>query len=190
MLAEATSHPEATLLSVLHLNVRILDDGKITDAQGREINFANTIIILTTNAGSERSNAVSGFSTDRQVQNEDRVEKALQKFLRPEFLNRIDEIITFRHLDVSDFAKIAEIMMRQLSDHLIEKGIKVTYTDAVLKIIAEKSYSEKYGARNMRRYIEKNVEDKIANIIIDSLPDKVYAIAMTSSKGEIKFDSM
>ena len=179
------AHPD-----VLNILLQILDDGKITDAQGREINFANTIIILTTNAGSERSNAVSGFSTDRQVQNEDRVEKALQKFLRPEFLNRIDEIITFRHLDVSDFAKIAGIMMRQLSDHLIEKGIKVTYTDAVLKIIAEKSYSEKYGARNMRRYIEKNVEDKIANIIIDSLPDKVYAIAMTSSKGEIKFDSM
>ena len=179
------AHPD-----VLNVLLQILDDGKITDAQGREINFANTIIILTTNAGSERSNAVSGFSTDRQVQNEDRVEKALQKFLRPEFLNRIDEVITFRHLDVSDFVKIAGIMMRQLSDHLIEKGIKLTYTDAVLKIIAEKSYSEKYGARNMRRYIEKNVEDKIANIIIDTLPDKVYAIAMTSSKGEIKFDSM
>ena len=179
------AHPD-----VLNVLLQILDDGKITDAQGREINFSNTIIVLTTNAGSEKTNAVSGFSTDRQAQTEDRVEKALAKFLRPEFLNRIDEIITFRHLDKNDFSKIAEIMINQLRDHLIEKGIKLTYTQDALKIIAEESYSEKYGARNMRRYIERNVEDNIANLIIDSMPSKIYAIAITSDNGKLKIDSI
>ena len=179
------AHPD-----VLNVLLQILDDGKITDAQGREINFSNTIIVLTTNAGSERNNAVSGFSTDRQVQTEDRVEKALSKFLRPEFLNRIDEIITFRHLDKDDFAKIAEIMIKQLKDHLIEKGIKLTYTDEALRLIAAESYSEKFGARNMRRYIERNVEDIIANLIIDSIPNKVYAISISESDGKLKIDSI
>ena len=179
------AHPD-----VLNVLLQILDDGKITDAQGREINFSNTIIVLTTNAGSEKTNAVSGFSTDRKAQTEDRVEKALTKFLRPEFLNRIDEIITFRHLDKDDFAKIAEIMLKQLSDHLVEKGIKLTYTKDALKIIAEESYSEKYGARNMRRYIERNVEDNIANLIIDSMPNKIYAIAITAVDGKLKIDSI
>ena len=179
------AHPD-----VLNVLLQILDDGKITDAQGREINFSNTIIILTTNAGSEKNNAVSGFSTDRKAQTEDRVEKALAKFLRPEFLNRIDEIITFRHLDKSDFAKIADLMLGQLRDHLVEKGIKLTYTDAALKLIAEESYSEKYGARNMRRYIERSVEDRIANLIIDSMPNKIYAVAITVSGGKLKIDSI
>ena len=179
------AHPD-----VLNVLLQILDDGKITDAQGREINFSNTIIVLTTNAGSEKNNAVSGFSTDRKAQTEDRVEKALAKFLRPEFLNRIDEIITFRHLDKKDFAKIAELMIGQLRDHLIEKGIRLTYTEEALNAIAEESYSEKYGARNMRRYIERNVEDNIANLIIDSMPNKIYAIAITVSDGKLKIDSI
>ena len=179
------AHPD-----VLNVLLQILDDGKITDAQGREISFANTIIVLTTNAGSEKNNAVSGFSTDKKAQTEDRVEKALAKFLRPEFLNRIDEVITFRHLDKSDFAKIADLMLGQLRDHLIEKGMKLTYTDEALALIAEESYSEKYGARNMRRYIERNVEDNIANLIIDSMPSKIYAIAITVSDGKLKIDSI
>ena len=179
------AHPD-----VLNILLQILDDGKITDAQGREINFSNTIIVLTTNAGSEKANAVSGFSLDGNLKNESRVEKALEKFLRPEFINRIDEIITFRHLDKNDFAKIAEIMIKQLKDHLIEKGIKLTYTEEALALIAEESYSEKFGARNMRRYIERNVEDGIANVIIDSMPNKVYAIAITAKDGKIKIDSI
>ena len=139
---------------------------------------------------SEKANAVSGFSLDGNLKNESRVEKALEKFLRPEFINRIDEIITFRHLDKNDFAKIAEIMIKQLKDHLIEKGIKLTYTEEALALIAEESYSEKFGARNMRRYIERNVEDGIANVIIDSMPNKVYAIAITAKDGKIKIDSI
>ena len=179
------AHPD-----VLNILLQILDDGKITDAQGREINFSNTIIVLTTNAGSEKANAVSGFSLDGNLKNESRVEKALEKFLRPEFINRIDEIITFRHLDKNDFAKIAEIMIKQLKDHLIEKGIKLTYTEEALALIAEESYSEKFGARNMRRYIERNVEDNIANLIIDSMPNKIFAIAITVSGGKLKIDSI
>ncbi len=179
------AHPD-----VLNILLQILDDGKITDAQGREINFSNTIIVLTTNAGSEKSNAVSGFAADGQARNEDRVEKALEKFLRPEFLNRIDEVITFRHLSVSDFEKIADIMLGKLRDHLAEKEIKMTYTDEVLSHIANESYSEKFGARNMRRYIEKNVEDSIANVIIDSFPKKVIGIALTVKDNKIKIDSI
>ena len=179
------AHPD-----VLNILLQILDDGRITDSQGREINFSNTIIIMTTNAGSERANAVSGFTADRQVQTEDRVEKALLKFLRPEFINRIDEIITFRHLEIPDFERIADIMLGKLKDHLLEKGIVFTYTAPVLKFIAESSYSEKYGARNMRRFIEKNVEDEIAEILISSYPNPVVGIAASISGGKLKFDTI
>ncbi len=179
------AHPD-----VLNILLQILDDGKITDAQGREINFSNTIIILTTNAGSEKTNAVSGFTSDRQSQNENRVEKALEKFLRPEFLNRIDEIITFRHLSKEDFIKIADIMLSKLKEHLLEKGIKISYDKNVLELVANDSYSDKFGARNMRRYIERNVEDEIAALIIDSLPNKLCGIAMTVKDKKIKFDSI
>lgn len=179
------AHPD-----VLNILLQILDDGRITDSQGREINFSNTIIIMTTNAGSERSNAVSGFADDRQAQTEDRVEKALLKFLRPEFLNRIDEVITFRHLEIPDFERIADIMLGKLRDHLLEKGITLKYTAPVLKFIAENSYSEKYGARNMRRYIEKNVEDEIAELLISAYPNPIVGIAMSISAGKIKFDTI
>ena len=179
------AHPD-----VLNILLQILDDGRITDSQGREINFSNTIIIMTTNAGSERSNAVSGFAYDRQAQTEDRVEKALLKFLRPEFLNRIDEVITFRHLEIPDFERIADIMLGKLRDHLLEKGITLKYTAPVLKYIAENSYSEKYGARNMRRYIEKNVEDEIAELLISAYPNPIVGIAMSISGNKIKFDTI
>ena len=179
------AHPD-----VLNILLQILDDGRITDSQGREVNFSNTIIIMTTNAGSEKSNAVSGFTDDRQSQTEDRVEKALLKFLRPEFINRIDEIITFRHLDKGDFERIADIMLGKLRDHLVEKGIALTYGEAVLSLIAEQSYSEKYGARNMRRYIEKNVEDEIAELLISSYPSVVSAIAISVKDGKLVFSAI
>ena len=179
------AHPD-----VLNILLQILDDGRITDSQGREVNFSNTIIIMTTNAGSEKSNAVSGFTDDRQSQTEDRVEKALLKFLRPEFINRIDEIITFRHLDKGDFERIADIMLGKLRDHLVEKGIALTYGEAVLSLIAEQSYSEKYGARNMRRYIEKNVEDEIAELLISSYPSVVSAIAISVKDGKLIFSAI
>ena len=156
------AHPD-----VLNILLQVLDDGVITDAQGRQINFENTVIIMTTNAGSETSTSISGFSESRELQSKAKVEKALLSFLRPEFINRIDEVIVFRHLDENNFVDIAGIMMGKLADHLAEKGITLTYDQDVLSHIAKGAYSEKYGARNMNRFIEQNVEDKIAEALIE-----------------------
>ena len=177
------AHPD-----VLNILLQVLDDGKITDAQGRQINFENTVIIMTTNAGSETSSAISGFAERREVVAKDKTEKALSAFLRPEFINRIDEIITFRHLDRSDFVKIADIMLGKLRLHLEEKGTKLLYSDAVLGHIASESYSEKYGARNMRRYIERNVEDKIAEVILNNYHQRITGISLVVSDGEINVE--
>ena len=179
------AHPD-----VLNILLQVLDDGKITDSQGREVSFSNTVIIMTTNAGSEKSSSVSGFALDRQERNSDRVDKALSKFLRPEFMNRIDEIITFRHLDVDDFAGIAKIMMSRMKDHLLEKGITLMWTHDVLEHIAKESFSEKYGARNMRRYIEKNIEDVVANMIIDAFPSSIAGISIDVKNGQLDFNNI
>ena len=167
------AHPD-----VLNILLQVLDDGKITDAQGRQVNFENTIIIMTTNAGSHNNSGISGFAENREIQGKEKTEKALFGFLRPEFINRIDEIITFRHLDKNDFVKIADIMISKLKEALYEKGIDLTYTDKVLSLVADKSFSEKFGARNMRRYIEKEIEDGIANEIISSYPTKLSKIKL------------
>ena len=156
------AHPD-----VLNILLQVLDDGVITDAQGRQINFENTVIIMTTNAGSETSTSISGFSENRELQSKAKVEKALLTFLRPEFINRIDEIVVFRHLDENNFVDIAGIMMGKLADHLAEKGIFLTYNSDLLSYIAKGAYSEKYGARNMNRFIERNVEDKLAETLIE-----------------------
>ena len=175
---------------VLNILLQVLDDGRITDAQGREINFSNTIIIMTTNAGSERSSSISGFAESRELQNKERVEKALLSFLRPEFINRIDEIITFRHLDMKDFEAIAAIMLDKLAAHLSEKGIKLTYTPAALKVIAEKSYSEKFGARNMNRFIEREIEDTVAERMIEAFPTSLLGVAVSASGGKLKISTL
>ena len=177
------AHPD-----VLNILLQVLDDGKITDAQGRQVNFENTVIIMTTNAGSEGSSSISGFAEQRELRSKERTEKALSTFLRPEFINRIDEIITFRHLDKDDFVKIADIMLGKLRDHFKEKGIKLIYGEDVLKLIAEESYSEKYGARNMRRYIERAVEDKLAALILDHYGSGISGISLSVSDGDIKVD--
>lgn len=177
------AHPD-----VLNILLQVLDDGKITDAQGRLVNFENTIIIMTTNAGSDSSSSISGFSEKKEERAQERTERALREFLRPEFINRIDEIITFRHLDSSDFVKIADIMLSKLKDHLNDKGIKLTYGDGVLNLIAERSYSEKYGARNMRRYIERNVEDKLANVTIENYGKNLFGMSLSVKDGDIAVD--
>jgi len=179
------AHPD-----VLNILLQVLDDGKITDAQGRQVNFENTVIIMTTNAGSENSSSISGFSEKRDERAKDKTEKALSTFLRPEFINRIDEIITFRHFDKSDFVKIADIMLGKLRTHFLDKGIKLIYTDDVLSCIAENSYSEKYGARNMRRYIEKHVEDKLASLLIDNCEKKISGISLSVKNNDIIVDYM
>jgi ATP-dependent Clp protease ATP-binding subunit ClpA len=174
------AHPD-----VLNILLQVLDDGKITDAQGRLINFENTVIIMTTNAGSETSSAISGFAEKREEVAKDKTERALRAFLRPEFINRIDEIITFNHLSKNDFVKIADIMLGKLKTHLADKGIKLVYNNDVLLHIAENSYSEKYGARNMRRYIERHVEDKLANITIENYGKDIFGMSLSVKDGEI-----
>ena len=177
------AHPD-----VMNILLQVLDDGKITDAQGRQVNFENTVIIMTTNAGSETSSAISGFSEKREMLKKDKTEKALSSFLRPEFINRIDEIITFRHLDKDDFVKIADIMLGRLRDHLEEKGIKLLYNEEVLSHIATESYSEKYGARNMRRYIERHIEDKLAEVILANYHSHIKGISLSVKDGDIVVD--
>ncbi len=177
------AHPD-----VLNILLQVLDDGKITDAQGRTVNFENTVIIMTTNAGSHGTSSIPGFAEKRELLAKDKTEKALSAFLRPEFINRIDEIITFRHLDKEDFVKIADIMIGKLRDHLAEKGIRLVYNDEVLRLIAEESYSEKYGARNMRRYIERNVEDRLASVILDNYGNGLSGISLTVADSNIKVD--
>ena len=155
------AHPD-----VMNILLQILDDGRITDARGKTVNFENTVIVMTTNAGSDHSAATAGFSASEQTAAEDKTQKALSAFLRPEFLNRVDEIITFRQLDRNDFVRIASIMLGELSAALAEKHITLTVTDAAKEQIADKSYSRTYGARNMRRYIQKEVEDRLAAELI------------------------
>ena len=179
------AHPD-----VLNILLQVLDDGKLTDAQGRQVNFENTVIIMTTNAGSHNTSSVSGFTEAREMQSKEKTERALNGFLRPEFINRIDEIITFRHLDKKDFVRIADIMLGKLYDHLLDKGIKLVYNDELLSFIADGSYSEKYGARNMRRFIEKNIEDKLASVIIENADKRLVGISLTVENGDITVNAL
>ena len=169
------AHPD-----VLNVMLQILDDGRITDSQGRVVNFENTVIVMTTNAGSNRSGAL-GFSTTTSSGAEIATQKALSEFLRPEFLNRVDEIITFNSLTSEDFTHIVKIMLNELRTALSEKGIELKYTDSAAKLIAERSYSQKYGARNMRRYIQKNIEDPLAELIISNYK-RTYTNALINVK--------
>ena len=179
------AHPD-----VLNILLQILDDGRITDAQGRQVNFENAIIIMTTNAGSEISTSISGFADKKEEKAKEKTEKALFAFLRPEFINRIDEIICFRHLDKNDFVKIAELFISKLKEFMAEKGTKLVYDEAVLEFIAEKSYSEKYGARNMRRFIEKNVEDEIASIVVDNNGKNIVGISLSVKEDKISVNAI
>ena len=155
------AHPD-----VLNILLQILDDGRITDARGKTVNFENTVIVMTTNAGSDNSSATVGFFASETSHSSDKTMKALSAFLRPEFINRVDEIITFNSLTPSDFEHIAKIMLGELKTALDEKGISFTYSEDAVAFIARNSYSQKFGARNMRRFIRSNVEDMLAEKII------------------------
>ena len=174
------AHPD-----VLNILLQILDDGRITDAHGKTVNFENTVIVMTTNAGSENKSGIVGFARDSASTDAERTERALSAFIRPEFINRVDEIITFRSLDVNDFEKIAHIMLSQLAEVLSEKRISLEYDDEVAKAVAHGSFSEKYGARNMRRYIQKNIEDKLAEKIIADHSGMISHAKLYVDDGEI-----
>ena len=174
------AHPD-----VLNILLQILDDGRITDARGKTVNFENTVIVMTTNAGSDRTGATAGFAMSEQTVAESKTQKALEGFLRPEFINRVDEIITFRQLDENDFVSIARIMLEELKTSLAEKSISLSYTEQALELIANESFSRKFGARNMRRYIQKEVEDRLAEKIIADYTHKYSVAKVVVEQGQI-----
>ena len=169
------AHPD-----VMNILLQILDDGRLTDAHGREVNFENTVIVMTTNAGSTTNDNTAGFRAEEKSVAENRTEKALLSFLRPEFINRVDEIITFRALDEDNFTEIAKIMMNDLVRALSERDMMLIYTEDAARLIARESFSRKYGARNMRRYIQTHVEDAIANCIIAGYRDRVTCVTIST----------
>lgn len=174
------AHPD-----VLNILLQILDDGHITDAHGRTINFENTVIIMTTNAGSDKRDSSVGFNRSINEQSREKALKALNDFLRPEFINRVDEIVYFNKLTEEDFVKIAAIMMKELSDNLEEKGYMIRYDDGVLKYLVKKSFSETYGARNLRRLIQKEVEDQIAEVIITNYTSNARTIVISTDDEKV-----
>nr|WP_325251290.1 ATP-dependent Clp protease ATP-binding subunit [uncultured Oscillibacter sp.] len=175
------AHPD-----VLNVLLQILDDGEITDAHGRKVNFENTIIVMTSNAGSATKEGTVGFGRTQQEQDADRAMKALQQFLRPEFINRVDAVITFNRLTEEHFQSIARIMLEELAVSLKEKAITLTYDDVLVELLTHKSYSRTYGARNLRRTIQKELEDPMATRIIGSYEAPITQIKATAEDGEVK----
>ena len=175
------AHPD-----VLNVLLQILDDGEITDAHGRKVNFENTIIVMTSNAGSATKEGTVGFGRTQQEQDADRAMKALQQFLRPEFINRVDAVITFNRLTEEHFRAIARIMLDELRDSLKDKGITFTYDDALVAFLTHKSFSRTYGARNLRRTIQKELEDPMATRIIDSYESPITQVKATVEDEAVK----
>ena len=172
------AHPD-----VLNVLLQILDDGEITDAHGRKVNFENTIIVMTSNAGSATKEGTVGFDRSLSQQDSEKAMKALQQFLRPEFINRVDAVITFNRLSEENFQSIARIMLDELKESLKEKGIAFTYDAALVDFLTKKSYSRTYGARNLRRTIQKELEDPMATRIIDSYENPIIGVN-ASAEGE------
>ena len=176
------AHPD-----VLNVLLQILDDGQITDAHGRKVNFENTVIVMTSNAGSDTKSAGAvGFGGSADQQGKERTMKALRDFLRPEFLNRVDEIVCFNHLTKENFSGIARIMLEELRTSLRDKGYAFRYDDALVDYLVEKSYSMTYGARNLRRLIQKELEDPMASRIIDSFEHPITQISATAADGAVQ----
>ncbi|MCI8817937.1 MAG: ATP-dependent Clp protease ATP-binding subunit [Oscillibacter sp.] len=174
------AHPD-----VLNVLLQILDDGEITDAHGRKVNFENTIIVMTSNAGSATKEGTVGFDRSLSQQDSEKAMKALQQFLRPEFINRVDAVITFNRLSEENFQAIARIMLDELRDSLKEKGITFSYDVALVDFLTKKSYSRTYGARNLRRTIQKELEDPMATKIIDSYETPIIGVDATAQEEKV-----
>ena len=157
------AHPD-----VMNILMQILDEGKVDDAHGRTVNFENTIICMTSNAGSTDKSVGVGFNRTENEISKDKAMKGLRDFLRPEFISRIDEIVVFRQLTKENFASIAALMLDEMKEPLAEKDITLTYTPDSLELIAEKSFGKPYGARDIRRVIRQEIEDKVAELIIEN----------------------
>ncbi len=175
------AHPD-----VLNVLLQILDDGEITDSHGRRVNFENTIIVMTSNAGSSTKEGTVGFGRTQQEQDADRAMKALSQFLRPEFINRVDAVITFNRLSEENFCAIARIMLDELAASLKEKAINFTYDGALVAFLTHKSFSRTYGARNLRRTIQKELEDPMATQIIDSYEHPITQVKATVEDDAVK----
>jgi len=178
------AHPD-----VLNVLLQVLDDGRITDAQGRQVNFENTIIVMTSNAGSEGSVGGMGFGRSDNDMVKEKTMKALRAFLRPEFINRVDEIITFNHLTEENFLGIADIMLAELKQNLTDRGLEVTWNDDLRRYLVKKAYSVTYGARNLRRTIQRDLEDPISEVIIRSFEKPVSAIHITAVDESISIET-
>ena len=174
------AHPD-----VLNILLQILDDGRITDAQGRVVNFENTIIVMTSNAGSDRKGGSLGFGQTVTDLSREKVMKALSEILRPEFINRVDEIICFNQLTEDDFRRIAAIMLCELKDALDQRGVAMDWDESLVDYLVKKSYSVTYGARNLRRSIQKDVEDPIAEKLIDSFMEPLHQIDLSAQDGQV-----
>ncbi len=176
------AHPD-----VMNILLQILDDGRITDAQGRTVNFENTVVIMTTNAGSNTKSGAVGFGMSANDQTKERVMKALNDFLRPEFLNRVDEIVYFNRLTEENFRGIAALMLTELQEVMAGRGMTLSWNDDVIDALVKKSFSETYGARNLRRTIQKDIEDAIAEAVVTRRA-KSAAVALSAPAGEIVID--
>jgi len=173
------AHPD-----VMNILLQILDDGRITDAQGRTVNFENTVIVMTTNAGSNTKTGSVGFGGSLSDMSRERAMKALNDFLRPEFINRVDEIICFNQLTEKDFRAIAGLMLSEVRELMEEKSIVLTWDDSLLDYLVREAYSVTYGARNLRRTIQKKIEDEIARFIIDNRGREIRHIALSAAEGQ------
>ena len=177
------AHPD-----VLNILLQILDEGHITDAQGRNVNFENTVIVMTSNAGSERKESALGFAKTAEDVTRERTMKALSEFLRPEFLSRIDEIIIFHSLSEEDYVKIANLMLSEYIDSMEERGIKFTFDEKACKWLAAKAHGGRSGARDLRNLIRREVEDKVASIIVDNCEKTIVGIAVTEQDDKIHLE--
>ena len=179
------AHPD-----VMNILLQILDEGTIHDSQGRDVNFENTVIVMTSNAGSTDKDTGVGFNkTDNEIAH-DKAMKALREFLRPEFIGRVDEVVVFNRLTEEDYAKIADLMLGEIAQPLDERGIKLRYDEGVLKAIAHKSYNQKLGARDIRRVIRNEIEDRISEFIVDKGDTGITAFGITAADGEIKVECL
>ncbi|MBQ7345979.1 MAG: ATP-dependent Clp protease ATP-binding subunit [Oscillospiraceae bacterium] len=178
------AHPD-----VLNILLQVLDDGRITDAQGRVVNFENTIIVMTSNAGSEGRISSLGFGRSGEDQVKDKTMGALREFLRPEFINRVDEIITFQHLTRDHFLGIADIMLSELVESLQGRGLTLTWEESLRQHLVEKAFSTTYGARNLRRTIQQELEDPISEAIIDSFEKPISRIHVRVVDGKVTLDT-
>ncbi len=178
------AHPD-----VLNVLLQVLDDGRITDAQGRVVNFENTIIVMTSNAGSEGRVGGMGFGKSENDMAKEKTMKALREFLRPEFLNRVDEIISFNHLSEENFLGIADIMLAELKNSLENRGLTLTWDESLRQLLVKEAYSITYGARNLRRTIQRQLEDPIAEKIIDSFETPISSIHITAEEGKVSLST-